>query len=331
MTRHLTALAAAAAIGCLCTIAHATGANRVWVSGKGSDAPGCGAPTAPCRSLQYAHDNIVATGGEIDILDPAGYGAITITKAISIVNDGVGTAGVQSGAGNSAVTVNAGAGDSIYLRGLNIDGVQYSGATGILLNTGGSLKVVNCVVRHFNANGIEVRALGTGLTSVTISDTLVSDNNGIGVLFDTPTTGTGWIVATVDHVISTQNEDGIDFDMQNASTFWNRITLANVVANNNNGFGVAGQGLNPGGTGLMVDSSYTNYNGSASSGGGIGVAGPMGVYLSRSIVAGNPNYGVGNGTSPNSFYTAGNNWIVSNTTDIDLTTGAPMLTTQPLQ
>src|SRR5471032_915995 len=81
--------------------------NRAWVSGHGVDQVGCGAPTAPCRSLQYAHDNIVAPGGEIDILDPAGYGAVTITKAISIVNDGVGTAGVQASQGE-AINIQAG-------------------------------------------------------------------------------------------------------------------------------------------------------------------------------------------------------------------------------
>src|SRR5471030_2519696 len=66
--------------------------NRAWVSGHGVDQAGCGAPTSPCRSLQYAHDQAVNAGGEIDILDPAGYGALSITKGISIVNDGVGTA-----------------------------------------------------------------------------------------------------------------------------------------------------------------------------------------------------------------------------------------------
>src|SRR5450432_4127889 len=57
--------------------------TRIWVSGHGVDQVGCGAPVSPCRSLQFAHDN-VATGGEVDILDPAGYGAVIITKAISI-------------------------------------------------------------------------------------------------------------------------------------------------------------------------------------------------------------------------------------------------------
>src|SRR5450631_591018 len=113
------------------TAAHAA-ATRVWVSGHGVDTAGCGAPTAPCRSLQYAHDHAVGAGGEIDILDPAGYGAITITKAISIVNDGVGTAGVQATSG-SAITINAGPSDSIELRGLELDGVAGAATNGILL------------------------------------------------------------------------------------------------------------------------------------------------------------------------------------------------------
>src|SRR5471030_3158614 len=117
-------------------------ATRAWVSGHGADSVGCGAPTTPCRSLQYAHDNAVAAGGEIDVLDPAGYGAVTITKALSIVNDGVGTAGVQATSGD-AILINAGANDSIYLKGLNLDGVHLSGSSGISFANGGSLTVVD--------------------------------------------------------------------------------------------------------------------------------------------------------------------------------------------
>src|SRR5476649_2443855 len=99
-----TAISIVAALAALALPAASLAASRAWVSGHGVDQAGCGAPTAPCRSLQYAHDHIVAAGGEIDILDPAGYGAITITKAISIVNDGVGTAGVQA-AGSNAIDI----------------------------------------------------------------------------------------------------------------------------------------------------------------------------------------------------------------------------------
>src|SRR5450432_3031405 len=124
--------------------------SRIWVSGHGVDQAGCGAPTAPCRSLQYAHDHIVA-GGEIDILDPAGYGAITITKSISIVNDGVGTAGVQATSGN-AITINAGAGDRVYLRGVSIDREDGAAIEGVLLHAGKSLPIVNSVVRNLSVD-----------------------------------------------------------------------------------------------------------------------------------------------------------------------------------
>src|SRR5271165_2272107 len=70
--------------------------TSAWVSGKGKDVAGCGKVTAPCRTFQYVHDKIIAAGGEIDVLDPAGYGPIAITKALSIVNDGAGTAALPA-------------------------------------------------------------------------------------------------------------------------------------------------------------------------------------------------------------------------------------------
>src|SRR5450631_4081568 len=129
---------------------HAQSAHRAWVSGHGSDSAGCGAPVTPCRSLQYTHDHIVAAGGEIDILDPAGYGAITITKAINIINDGVGTAGVQATSG-VAITINAGAG-AVVLKGLDIEGV--GAADGVHFAAGGSLKVLDSTIKGFTADGL---------------------------------------------------------------------------------------------------------------------------------------------------------------------------------
>ena len=155
-------------------------ASRAWVSGHGVDQAGCGTPVAPCRSLQYAHDHVVAVGGEIDILDPAGYGAITITKAVSIVNDGVGTAGVQSNSG-AAITVNADPSGSVYLRGLNIDGVNFTGSTGVQFNAGATLTMVGCVVRHFTGYGIALTPAANA-THFNVSDTVSSENGGGGVL-----------------------------------------------------------------------------------------------------------------------------------------------------
>src|SRR6201990_1323334 len=71
--------------------AHAQ-ATRTWVSGVGDDANPC-SRTAPCKTFAGAISKTAASG-EIDVLDPGGFGALTITKAITIANDGVGTAGV---------------------------------------------------------------------------------------------------------------------------------------------------------------------------------------------------------------------------------------------
>ena len=156
--------------------------TRTWISGKGADNAGCGPIATPCRTLQFAHDQTVA-GGEIDVLDPAGYGAVTITKAISIVNDGVGVAGVLSAAGGNAVTINAAAGDRVLLRGLAVEGAG-TGANGIVLNAGGYLTIENCSIRDFraaapNGNGLWLKP--SGQTRLFVSNTTIANNGGIGL------------------------------------------------------------------------------------------------------------------------------------------------------
>src|SRR6202790_5104987 len=76
---------------------------RSFVSGHGADTNAC-TLASPCRTFAVAFGNTNA-GGEIDVLDPAGYGALTINKAISIVNDGVGTAGVLAPAAGNGITI----------------------------------------------------------------------------------------------------------------------------------------------------------------------------------------------------------------------------------
>src|SRR5437868_5411900 len=81
---------------------------RTFVSSAGNDANDC-SRFASCRTFQAAHDKTFADG-EITVLDPGGYGAVTITKSISIVNDGVGEAGALVSGGATGITVNAPAG-----------------------------------------------------------------------------------------------------------------------------------------------------------------------------------------------------------------------------
>src|SRR5260221_4167848 len=61
-------------------------ASRTWVSGVGDDANPC-SRTAPCKTFAGAISK-TAAGGEIDALDPGGFGAGTITKAITIAGGG---------------------------------------------------------------------------------------------------------------------------------------------------------------------------------------------------------------------------------------------------
>src|SRR5476649_1636284 len=57
-------------------------ATRTWVSGVGDDANPC-SRTAPCKTFAGAISK-TAPSGEINVLDPGGFGALTITKAITI-------------------------------------------------------------------------------------------------------------------------------------------------------------------------------------------------------------------------------------------------------
>src|SRR6266436_2469057 len=81
-------------------------ATRTWVSGVGDDANPC-SRTAPCKTFAGAISK-TAVGGEIDCLDPGGFGQVTITKSITFDCDS-GPGGILSGAG-SGIIINAAGG-----------------------------------------------------------------------------------------------------------------------------------------------------------------------------------------------------------------------------
>src|SRR5260221_8703882 len=129
-------------------------ATRTWVSGVGDDVNPC-SRTAPCKTFAGAISK-TAAGGEINCLDPGGFGAVTIIKAMTISCE-MGTAGVLVAAGNG-VNVNAGANDAVYLKGLDFEGLNGTtnpGLNGIQFNTGASLTVDSCMIRDFSNFGIK--------------------------------------------------------------------------------------------------------------------------------------------------------------------------------
>src|SRR5436853_6882689 len=118
LRRILLSLAAVAAVVSLGAGAAQAQATRTWVSGVGDDANPC-SRTAPCKTFAGAISK-TAAGGEINCLDPGGFGGVTITKAITIACEGV-TAGVVV-PGTNGIIVNAGATDQVTLRGIALNG-----------------------------------------------------------------------------------------------------------------------------------------------------------------------------------------------------------------
>src|SRR5262245_2134433 len=148
---------------------------RVRVAAQGSDSNAC-TFAAPCRTFQHAHD-VVAANGEIDVLDPAGYGSVIITKAISI--QGHEFSGISVTSGHEGINVNASFNDKVSLRGLLIDGGGV-GSTGIAFLNAKSLTIENCVVRNFVGSGIAIAA-SSGAPLVSVTNTIVADNSGHGL------------------------------------------------------------------------------------------------------------------------------------------------------
>src|SRR5580765_2890252 len=91
-------------------------ATRTWVSGVGDDANPC-SRTAPCKTFAGAISK-TAAGGEISVLDPGGFGAVTITKAITLNGDGT-LAGILA-AGVTGIIINAPSTADILIRNLSI-------------------------------------------------------------------------------------------------------------------------------------------------------------------------------------------------------------------
>jgi len=146
-------------------------ATRTWVSGVGDDANPC-SRTAPCKTFAGAISK-TASGGEINVLDPGGFGAVTITKSISIISQNI-EAGVLV-SGTNGIVVNAGANDNIFLVGLDIEGLG-TGLNGVQILGASTVSIRNCSIHNFTGNGVNLA--GPANTKVAIQDSLISFNGG---------------------------------------------------------------------------------------------------------------------------------------------------------
>jgi len=190
--------------------AHAQ-ASRTWVSGVGDDANPC-SRTAPCKTFAGAISK-TADQGEIDCIDPGGFGTVTITKSITI--DGGGTFASILAAGTNGVNVNdsgSGAPGSkvVALRNLSINGFG-TGLVGINYTSAHTLHVENCVIFGFKGNGVNSHGISLNLTGageLTVKDTEIRDCTGNGI--NTITT-TAQIAASIDNVRTEKCATGMHF------------------------------------------------------------------------------------------------------------------------
>jgi hypothetical protein len=297
-------------------------ATRSWVSGVGDDANPC-SRTAPCKTFSGAISK-TAAGGEIDTLDPGGFGAVTITKAITIAAEGTGEASVLV-SGTNGITVNAGSNDVVILRGLQIDGSPLGGLSGVKFTSGRVLEIENSTIRNFidgspDGNGV-LFAPSTGFSQLLISDSTITTNgarfNSGGGVFIVPT-GSASVQANLTRVNIVNNVVGVRAD---ASGTTGTITLSihDSTITQSQFAGLAA--FTNGGTGfakVIVDHSVITNNGTGlnANGGNALIQLDLSVLALNAIGASAPNGGVLNST--------GNNQINNNTT-----AGAPITVVGP--
>jgi hypothetical protein len=269
-------------------------ATRTWVSGVGDDANPC-SRTAPCKTYAGAISK-TAAGGEISTLDPGGFGAVTITKAITI-NGSEQIAGILN-AGQNGVIINAGAGDSIVLRNLSIHGAG-TGLNGVRILNAGEVYIQNCFIQNQSGVGVSI-APGANPVKVMVQRTSILNNTGKGIEI-IPTAG-GVVKLTVEESdISGNNSNGLDVTGNGNSA---SIYRSRLVHN-----GLNGAQVQLSTSTMNIEGSFIAYNGTGVTA-GLGGQNPT-VRLSNNMIVGNTTNGVvalGTGINQGFF----NNTIVNN-------------------
>jgi hypothetical protein len=153
-------------------------ATRTWVSGVGDDANPC-SRTAPCKTFAGAISK-TANGGEINCLDPGGFGGVTIGKSLTIKCHY--TEGGVLVSGTNAIVVNATATDKVTLRGLDINGIGVGAQTSLSGVKVLSAKVVNVYDSEIYRFQAGVAILPTSAATKTVLRGNHIHDNGVGVI-----------------------------------------------------------------------------------------------------------------------------------------------------
>jgi hypothetical protein len=275
-------------------------ATRTWVSGVGDDANPC-SRTAPCKTFAGAISK-TAAGGEIDVLDPGGFGAVTITKSITIDGSGGSIAGVLVSSTNGIIINDQGAGTAVVtLRNLDFEGIGFAGSgagiRGIFFASGAALHVQRCIIRDFRdaTNGTGIAFTPSTSAKLFVEDTIITGNTNSGA-------STGGIM------------------IQPSGTASAKVSLVRVNLENN-GLGVRADGTGSTG-GIFVSMSDSVVSGNANAGivgfsqGGATTR----LWIDRTIIV---NNGIGvNANGSSVTMRVGSSMITNNATGVNVANSA---------
>ncbi|MBS0439666.1 MAG: right-handed parallel beta-helix repeat-containing protein [Proteobacteria bacterium] len=290
-------------------------ATRTWISGVGDDANPC-SRTAPCKTFAGAISK-TAAGGVIDVLDPGGFGGVTITKSITLENDGaIGSVLVS---GTNGIIVN-GAGAVVVLRGLSIEGIG-TGLAGVKFLNGRQLTVERCDIGDFNdgTSGTGIAFTPSAAANLVVIDSSIHNN---GSATNPASTG-GILIAPSGGVTANAmlenvrlvNNNGFGLLAQGSAT----VTLRDSVVSMNSGSGAVASSTTLA-TNMMLDRSTIGGNGAS---GVVAQGAAAFVQLSDTTITRNAQ-GI-QATGGAAIVSFGNNRNFNNTIN-----GAPTITT-PLQ
>jgi hypothetical protein len=185
----------AAAVTITATAAQAQ-ATRTWVSGVGDDINPC-SRTAPCKTFAGAISK-TATAGFIDVLDPGSFGAVTITKSLTIDGSGGSIAGVtavltQGISVNSATAI-------VHLRNLQLDSPTSGnkGINGVNVIAASQVHIEHCLISGFSNSAVNFQTAG----SLFVNDTTIQNNTSGGIVV-----GNGR--ATIDRLFASGNGNAV--------------------------------------------------------------------------------------------------------------------------
>jgi len=293
MNRFVVAASAALLLTLVGVSSASAQATRTWVSGVGDDANPC-SRTAPCKTFAGAISK-TAVGGEIDVLDPGGFGAVTITKSITIDGSGGSIGGILA-SGTNGVIINA-AGAVVVLRNLSINGAG-TGVNGVRFLQGASLTLEKSRVFGFQAAGASDAGFGVQFAPSTsaelnVIDTILSENgNSAGATgggIQIRPTGTGSARVVLDNVVSANNVIGVRTDGSGSTGGGISVAITGSVFTNNDHSGVVA--IAPTGTQavtmMLVDSTTAN-NGATTGASGVRADGALSTLrMSNTVITGN--------------------------------------------